>query len=278
MRQMQEGLVQSEKLASIGQLTAGIAHEINNPLAFVSSNLNRFTEYFDEMKDLVRLWDSLAQLARDSEEYSARLADALEAERAADVPFLIEDFSRLMKHTREGTERIRSIVERLRGFTHIAGNDFFEADLNTAIDDTIELTWNEIKYKATIQREYGDIPKVTCNIGEIKQVMVNLLVNAAHAIRDKGTIVIRTYRRETTVVVEVQDTGIGISPANLKRIFDPFFTTKSVGKGTGLGLWISATLIQKHMGRLHAHSQEGVGTTMTIELPVEQIEVRKPSE
>lgn len=268
VRQMQEGLIQSEKMASIGQLTAGIAHEINNPLAFVSSNLNRFNEYFNELLGVVRVWQAMKADLASEPKFHPLLALIEKTEAEADLDFVIDNFSVLMKHTAEGTERIRSIVDRLRGFSHMATSSFAEADINAAIDDTINLTWNELKYKATIVREYGDIPPVTCNIGEINQVLVNLLVNAAHALTDKGTITIRTAQKDNAVVIHVIDTGAGIPESHLKRIFDPFFTTKPVGKGTGLGLWISATIVQKHAGSLTVESEPGTGTTMSITLPL----------
>ena len=270
MKQMQDGMVQSEKMASIGQLTAGIAHEINNPLAFVSSNLNRFREYFEEILSVLRRWSPLREELSQDPHYAARAQEMKNAEEEADLEFVIQDFATLMKHTTDGTERIRSIVERLRGFTHLADSGFADADINAAIEDALNLTWNELKYKATIEKDYGAIPQVDCNIGEVKQVLVNLLVNAAHAIPEKGTITVRTRLTDTRVIIQVEDTGSGISQANVKKIFDPFFTTKPVGKGTGLGLWISATIIQKHKGTIAARSEPGRGTTMTIELPVHQ--------
>ena len=270
MKKIQEGLVQSEKMASIGQLTAGIAHEINNPLAFVSSNLNRFKEYFDDVVAVLRRWDPLREELASDGRYGPRVREIEKATEEADLPFLVQDFAGLMKSTTDGTERIRSIVERLRGFTHMADSGFADADINAAIDDTLNLTWNELKYKAKIEKDFGELPPVECNLGEIKQVLVNLLVNAAHAIPEKGTISLRTRREGERVFIFVEDTGAGIPQANLKKIFDPFFTTKPVGKGTGLGLWISATIVQNHKGVLSAHSEPGKGTTMTIELPVHQ--------
>ena len=275
VRQMQEGLVQSEKLASIGQLTAGIAHEINNPLAFVSSNLNRFQEYFNEILEAFKRMATLANDVAEDPRYSTKAREMVEANTQADLDFVVEDFKVLMGHTKDGADRIKSIVERLRGFTHLSNEGFTEADINDALEDTINLTWNELKYKATIEREYGEIPKVTCNIGEIKQVLVNLLVNAAHAFNNKGIITLRSYCEGPKVIIQVKDTGEGIQPANLKKIFDPFFTTKPVGKGTGL--WISASIVEKHKGRLRVKSELGKGTTMTIELPVEQPSAAQPS-
>jgi PAS domain S-box-containing protein len=267
-RQMQEGLIQSEKMASIGQLTAGIAHEINNPLAFVSSNLNRFGEYFNDVVGVLKVWDVVKEdLAKDPQ-FMPLMLMVKQAEEKADVEFAVQNFPMLMTHTSEGTERIRSIVDRLRGFSHMATSSFAEADINAALDDTINLTWNELKYKATIVKEYGEVPRVSCNVGEIKQVLVNLIVNAAQALKDKGTITLRTSSEDGTLLVQVIDSGSGIPEAHLKRIFDPFFTTKAVGKGTGLGLWISATIVQKHGGALMVDSVEGKGTTMTIALPL----------
>ncbi len=268
VRQMQQGLIQSEKMASIGQLTAGIAHEINNPLAFVSSNLNRFGEYFNDVLGVLKTWDAVKGELEKDPQFQPLLALVRKAEEQADLEFAVSNFPVLMTHTSEGTERIRSIVDRLRGFSHMATESFADADINAALDDTINLTWNELKYKATIVKEYGELPRVSCNVGEIKQVLVNLLVNAAQALKDKGTITLRTKEGAGMVVIQVIDTGGGIPEANLKRIFDPFFTTKAVGKGTGLGLWISATIIQKHGGTLAVDSVEGTGTTMTITLPV----------
>jgi PAS domain S-box-containing protein len=254
---MQSVLVQSEKLASIGQLTAGIAHEINNPLAFVSSNLNRFQEYFDELHDFAR---------------GVEAGCVASPEQADEIAFIVEDFDKLMRNTRDGTGRIKSIVEQLRGFTHMADKGMDEADINVAVDDCISITWNELKYKATVKRDYGTIPPVTCNIGELKQVLVNLLVNAAHAIHDAGEIIARTRVVDDSVTIAIEDTGEGIPEEHLKSIFDPFFTTKPVGKGTGLGLWISATIISKHKGTINVASTPGKGSTFTVAIPMHRSE------
>ncbi len=275
LRQAQDGLVQSEKMASIGQLTAGIAHEINNPLAFVTSNLNRFSEYFDDVLGLLYRWKALGGRLPQSEGVRDELDTLHASEKKLDLAFMTEDFGRLMQHTQEGTGRIKRIVEQLRGFTHVSGNGFTEANINEALEDTVMITWNELKYKATVVRNYGEIPAVTCNIGEIKQVFVNLIVNAGHAIQEKGEIHLRTHANGDHVFIEIQDTGCGIPPENLKRIFDPFFTTKPVGKGTGLGLWITATLVQKHLGDITVRSDPGKGTTFTISLPIQQPEPQK---
>jgi PAS domain S-box-containing protein len=275
MKQMQAGLIQSEKMASVGMLTAGIAHEINNPLAFVSSNLNRFQEYFDDAVALLKRWEAFGDCLESEPRFREALGALHEEERRVDLSFVMEDFRNLMRHTRNGAERIRGIVERLRGFSHLASPDSAEADLHDAIDETLGIVWNELKYKAAVRKQYGVLPKVYCNIGEIKQVFVNLFVNAAHAIAGTGEIVIATESDDDHVIVRISDTGCGIPRQNLMRVFDPFFTTKDVGKGTGLGLWISATIIQKHNGSISVDSTVGKGTIFTIRIPVNQAERMK---
>ncbi|HUI31056.1 MAG TPA: PAS domain S-box protein [Candidatus Acidoferrales bacterium] len=269
MKQMQRGLIQSEKLASIGQLVTGIAHEINNPLAFVNSNLNRFDEYFHEFVAMERKWRTFGETAEGNPAYRDTVHAIRRDEAESDIESLVEDFEALMRHTRDGADRIRKIVEQLRGFTHLSDSTMAEADLNAALDDTLSIVWNELKYKATVEKKYGNVPLVACNIGEMKQVFVNLLVNAAQAIKEKGEITIRTGVNGSNAVVEIEDTGSGISPELITKIFDPFFTTKPVGKGTGLGLWVSATIMEKHGGEINVESEVGKGTKMIVTLPIE---------
>jgi PAS domain S-box-containing protein len=270
LKQMQSGLVQSEKLASIGQLTAGIAHEINNPLAFVSSNLNRFDEYYRDLRTLLQSWQTFGNAIASHSEFHDQLHALQEEAANIDLTFIDQDFAELMHHTRDGSARIKRIVDQLRGFSHMASNDFAFANINQALDETLTLVWNEIKYKATVKKIYGEIPIVPCNVGEIKQVFVNLIVNAAHAIADKGEITLQTELVGAVVTIKITDTGSGIAPENLKRIFDPFFTTKAVGKGTGLGLWIVSTIMDKHHGTITADSEVDKGTCFTLTLPIEQ--------
>jgi two-component system, NtrC family, sensor kinase len=269
LKKVQNSMVLTEKMASLGQLTAGIAHEINNPLAFVCSNLNRFRDYFQDVFQLLHDWQEFRGSLDQHTAASEALKKIQEREEEIDLAFIQNDFDSLMRHTLEGTNRIRNIVEQLRGFTHLSGTGSSEANIIDAIDDTLTMVWNELKYKASVIKDYQPIPLVSCNIGEIKQVLVNLLVNAAHAIDKSGEIVIRTSRvNDRHIAIEISDTGSGISPDILGKIFDPFFTTKAVGKGTGLGLWISTTIIQKHGGTISVRSAKGRGTTFTITLPV----------
>lgn len=267
LKQMQGSLVQSEKMASLGQLTAGIAHEINNPLSFVSSNINRLKEYFNDTHELLKKWQALDNALEDKEEFKNDLESIRKFTDEIDLGFIIEDFGLMMGSINEGTQRIKKIVEGLRGFAHIADSSISQAPINPAIDETLTIVWNEIKYKAAVKKEYGDIPPVMCNIGEIKQVLVNLLVNAAQAINEKGIITISTFIEKEWLKIKIKDTGNGISKENMIRIFDPFFTTKPVGKGTGLGLWVSSSIIEKHGGTLTVESTEGTGSTFTIKLP-----------
>jgi two-component system, NtrC family, sensor kinase len=266
---MQNQLVQSEKMASLGALISGIAHEINNPLAFVASNLNRFQEYFTDLFDLLARWKNLQESIAQSNLFNKELEDINSFEKKIDYEFIVSDCKELLKHNFEGIERIKNIVMQLRGFSHISENNAVEADINRAIEETLTIVWNELKYKATVTKNYGDIPLVQCHLGEIKQVFVNLLVNAAQAIEKKGTITIETYKENTNVIIKISDTGIGMNQELKRKIFDPFFTTKEVGKGTGLGLWISMSLIQKHNGNIAVESEEGKGTTIKIILPIE---------
>lgn len=272
LTQMQTSLVQSEKLASIGQLTAGIAHEINNPLAFVSSNLNRFSEYYHEVRAYLQMWQDFGAPLRMNPAFRKQMTVLFDEEKLHDLEFVDRDFVELMKHTREGAGRIKSIVDQLRGFSHMATDDFSLASINQILDETLTLVWNEIKYKAVVTKEYEELPNILCNAGELKQVFVNLLVNAAHALPEKGGVTLRTKFSGTHVRVEIADTGTGISPEMMKKIFDPFFTTKPVGKGTGLGLWIVSTIMEKHHGTISVESEVGVGTTFILIFPVDHQE------
>jgi two-component system, NtrC family, sensor kinase len=273
LTQMQESLVQSEKMASIGQLTAGIAHEINNPLAFVSSNLNRFAEYFKDVNMLLQQWKVFGNEINKDIAFQQHIASLQQLEQKIDLEFIEHDFEELMKHTREGADRIKNIVNQLRGFSHVTtSTDFAATDINQTIDETLTIVWNELKYKAIIHKEYGNLPLVKCNAGELKQVFVNLLVNASHAIPEQGNIFITTNATTTAVIITIHDTGSGIPHENLKKIFDPFFTTKPVGKGTGLGLWIVSTIIQNHHGSITVESEIGQGTSFHITLPIDHEE------
>lgn len=265
--QAQSQLLQSDKMASVGQLAAGVAHEINNPIGFVYSNLGSMEKY---LKDIFELFD-VYEVAEVAMPEVAR-AGVRSAKQQKDLAFLREDVPMLMKESRDGITRVKKIVQDLKDFSHVDATDEWQwVDLQKGLDSTLNIVWNEIKYHAEVKKEYGEIPEVECYPSQLNQVFMNLLVNAAHAIPDKGIITIRTGRQGEEVFVQIADTGKGIPEENLKRIFDPFFTTKPVGKGTGLGLSLSYGIMQKHNGRIEVQSEVGKGTTFTLWLPIRQI-------
>src|SRR3989338_7682692 len=267
LEEAQSQLLQSEKMASIGQLAVGVAHEINNPIGYVYSNLGTLEKYVHDAFGMIGLYEQ-AEGAIADETVRARL----KAEREKlDIVFLKEDLVALMGESKDGITRVKKIVQNLKDFSHIdASDEWHFADLHKGLDSTLNIVHNEIKYKANIVREYGDIPEIECMSSQLNQVFMNLLVNAAHAIEERGTITVRTGRQEEEVWVEIADTGKGIAPEHLKKIFDPFFTTKPVGKGTGLGLSLSYGIVQKHHGRIEVQSEPGKGTTFRVWLPVKR--------
>ena len=266
----QSKLIQSEKLASIGQLAAGVAHEINNPIGFIFSNFGTLEQY---LEDLFQMLDAYEQ-AEASVSDSAALARIRSLKADLDIDYLKEDIPNLMRESRDGIQRVRKIVQDLKDFSRVDARQEWESvDLHAGIDSTLNIVNNEIKYKADVVKHYGALPEIQCLPSELNQVFMNLLVNAAHAITaERGTITISTGVDGPNVWVEVADTGAGIAQENLKRIFDPFFTTKPVGKGTGLGLSLSYGIVQKHSGRMEVHSELGVGTRFRVTLPIQHEE------
>jgi signal transduction histidine kinase len=266
----QHQLLQSEKMASIGQLAAGVAHEINNPIGFVNSNLSTLGKYLDDMLRLLKSYEALEACVDNQSESYANLQSL---KRQVDLPFLREDIPSLMNESRDGIERIKSIVQALKDFSHTdTGEEWKWADIHHCLESTINIGWHELKYKAEVVKQFGDLPEVECLPSQLNQVFLNMLVNAGHAIRERGVITIRTEAKNDHVIVEFKDNGCGIPPENLKRIFDPFFTTKKVGQGTGLGLALSYGIIQKHNGQIDVESESGVGTVFRIVLPLRHIE------
>ncbi len=259
-------LLQSEKMASIGQLAAGVAHELNNPIGFVSSNLGSLENYLRDLFAIVAACDAAAAAAPpDCAEL--RHAQALKQDR--DYDFLREDIFQLLAESKDGLARVAKIVRDLKDFSHAGEARMQWADLHQGLDSTLNVVWNELKYKCVVTKEYGDLPRVWCEPSQLNQVFMNLLVNAGQAIAEKGEIAIRTGRRGDAVFVAIADNGTGIPPENIQRIFDPFFTTKPVGKGTGLGLSLSYGIVRKHGGRIEVDSAIGRGTTFTVWLPIE---------
>jgi two-component system NtrC family sensor kinase len=262
----QQQLMQQEKLASIGQLAAGVAHEINNPIGYVFSNFETLGTYIGRM---LAMFDHY-QAAEDSIANPAVRA-ALRAQReSTDLAFLIEDIPVLMSESREGITRVRKIVQDLKDFSRVDANQEWQwANLHAGIDSTLNIVSNEVKYKADVIKEYGQIPDIECQPSHINQVIMNIVVNGAHAISgERGKITIRTGCDDTEVWIEIADTGSGIPVELQTRIFDPFFTTKPIGTGTGLGLSLSYGIIKKHGGQIDVRSAPGCGTTFRITLPI----------
>jgi two-component system NtrC family sensor kinase len=261
-------LLQSEKMASIGQLAAGVAHEINNPIGYVNSNLGALEKYLRQTFDVIGVYEEAEAAISDD----AVLSRVREVKETADLAYLREDVFALLSESREGVSRVSKIVQDLKDFSRVGGADEWSwANLHEGLDSTINIVNNEIKYKAELVRQYGELPEIECLPSQLNQVFMNMLVNAAHAIEEQGTITVRSGTHgEGEAWVEFTDTGKGISPENLTRIFDPFFTTKPVGKGTGLGLSLSYGIVQKHHGRIEVKSVVGHGTTFRITVPVRQ--------
>jgi two-component system NtrC family sensor kinase len=270
LKNAQGQLVQSEKLASIGQLAAGMAHEINNPVGFIASNLSILRKYIKHISKVLQSYDVLKSAARrkDAKKVEEALIAVGGIEKELDLKYILTDVDTLLNDSEQGADRIRKLVNDLRTFSRRGEDSRAPADLNEVLDGILNIVWNEIKYKAELHKEYGKIPSVSCNAQQMGQVFMNVLINAVQAIKEKGVITIRTYADEKNVCVEISDTGKGIHPEILSKIFDPFYTTKKVGEGTGLGLSISYELVKKHNGDIAVKSEAGKGTTFIVSLPI----------
>lgn len=264
----QSQLMQAEKLASIGQLAAGVAHEINNPVGFVSSNANTLERYVHDLFGVIGAYAALEPLV-DPE--APELMTLAQVKRDADLDFLNDDLRELIAQSRDGLGRVKKIVQDLKDFSHADTEHRVEAaDLERCLDSTLNIAANEIKYKARVIKDYGHPPLVECVPSQLNQVFLNLIVNAGHAIEQQGTITVRTGTEDDQAWVEVEDSGSGMDAATLQRAFEPFFTTKPVGKGTGLGLSLSYGIVHKHHGRIEVDSVVGRGTRMRVWLPLVQ--------
>ncbi len=254
-------LMQSEKLASLGELAAGVAHEINNPVGYVSSNLTTLQKYLTVYEKML---DAPA----------ADNADMTALKMKLNYAFVRDDLRSLLRETQEGLGRVKVIIQDLKDYARTeASTNFVAADIHLGLKSTLNIARNTLKNRAEIQLNLGDLPLVECAPSQIDQVFLNLIVNAAQAMPEgkMGVINISTHRDDSCVCIQVQDNGPGIEPGNLKKIFDPFFTTKALSVGTGLGLSVSQKIIQQHRGTLDVDSQVGVSTTFKITLPIQQL-------
>ncbi len=265
----QSQMLQSEKMASIGQLAAGVAHEINNPMGFITSNLHTLQRYLDRLTDFMALQASALATHPDQ-----KLQTEIAGQRKRmQIDHIKEDLQDLINESLSGGQRVSEIVQGLRSFSRTDQQQHEKASINDIISDTIKIVWNELKYKATLAEDFGDLPLVPCFPHQLGQVIMNLLVNGAQAIDQQGEITIRTSHQDDRVTIAISDTGSGIAPDKLTKIFDPFYTTKKIDKGTGLGLSIAYDIItNKHQGTIDVQSEVGMGTTFTITLPILQEE------
>lgn len=269
LAQQQAHLVHSEKMASVGMLASGVAHEINNPLFFVESNLTTLNDYITIIESMVSLYENLCVSVNSPDLDMLSALAAVRAEsQGKDLDFVLEDTQHLVAETREGVSRIKAIVKSLKEFSHVDIGGVTDADLNLIVENSIALISHELSERCEVVVDCQNLPKVVCNAGEIGQVLIHMLVNASHAIQGSGQIRVRSYAEDSEVFLIIEDSGQGIDPSDLSHIFDPFFTTKPVGKGVGLGLSISYGIIRKHNGSISVESELGRGTKFTIRLPV----------
>lgn len=275
LKMAQSQLVHSEKMASIGQLAAGVAHEINNPVGFVLSNIETLNDYLVVILKVLAGYEEYFKLRSQQERTNTflenaaeRLKDRLEAMKSKEnFTFIIDDFDQIIQDSRMGLSRVKDIVANLKNFARADTGNLLVTDINQCMDETIKFIWNELKYDIDLVKKYGELPPVKCNQAQLSQVFMNLLVNAKQAIKGRGRITIKTEETPDGVLISIKDTGPGIPPAIQERIFDPFFTTKPVNEGTGLGLSISYGIVQQHKGKLWFDTRDGIGTTFHIVLP-----------
>ncbi len=272
LQETQYHLVQKEKLVAIGELAAGIAHEINNPLAFVISNFTNIRQYVDSFKSIID--HSNQFLAQDDITIDKFKELMAEQWQKSDMDFIFDDFPELINDSQKGLDRVAKIVNSMRNFARLSDDNYYEfVDIEDLLEEVLIVVNNEVKYIATVEKAFKDSPPINCNKGQIEQVFVNLIINAAHAIKNytnsgSGIIRIEINPKNEYCEISVCDNGCGISDENISKIFDPFFTTKPVGQGTGLGLSISHNIIvDKHHGKISVDTKPGIGTCFRVSIP-----------
>ncbi|WP_084167720.1 PAS domain-containing sensor histidine kinase [Pelobacter seleniigenes] len=263
LKATQAQLLQREKMASIGQLATGVAHEINNPIGFVQSNLSSLQRYGEKLGLVLQQTEALLGEGQDTT-LATRYAEILGKNRIGQV---LEDMPSLIKESLEGTARVATIVRNLKTFSRVDSDSWGLCDLNESLESTLSIVWNELKYKAEIRRHYGRLEAVYCNPQLISQVFLNLLINAGQALGDKGTISLTTWQDDADSYITIADTGCGMTEETKRRLFEPFYTTKEVGQGTGLGMSIVYDIVSTHHGSIIVDSTLGQGSSFTIRLP-----------
>ncbi|MBU1168328.1 MAG: PAS domain-containing protein [Proteobacteria bacterium] len=275
LKHAQDRLLQSEKMASIGQLAAGVAHEINNPVGFVKSNLNSMDGYRMDLMRLIKAYEALCEDAVHVQtskiDISHHIRTIEDIREDIDMVFIQQDFGEVLKESMEGINRVANIVADLKNFAHMDNDKLEWASLNDVIESALNIVWNELKYKAEVSKDLGILPEIKCYPQRLGQVFMNLFVNASQAIigKQQGRIEVKTSVEHDHVMVRISDTGCGIPQENLNKIYDPFFTTKKVGEGTGLGLNVVYNIIKSHQGHVDVKSELGKGTVFLIQLPIE---------
>ena len=268
----QRQVLQNERLASVGRLAAGVAHEINTPIQYVGDNLRALSDFFNDLTSLVAKYRDLVHLGQSGQVTPAAIDDIAAAEERHDLAYIMEDAPKAIEQGLEGVERVAHIVRAMKDFSHVNREEVSSIDVNRALENTLTVARNEYKYVADVETDFGELPTVEGYTGELRQVFLNLVVNAAHAIGEtgrRGKITLRTRAGKDHVEITIADTGCGIPEEIRDKIFDPFFTTKGIGKGTGQGLNIAHNIVVgKHGGELTFKSEIGRGTTFWIRLPV----------
>lgn len=264
LQAQQTTILQQDRMACIGQLAASVAHDINNPIGFVAGNIEVLKNYWGKLAAFVAMQDEALNSGA-SPELTSRVA---EQRRALKVDDLLDDFCAVLDESLEGTERVSRIVQNLKGFSRLDEKEARLADIHECLESTLNIVMNELRYKADIKKEFGNIPQLLCYPQQLNQVFMNLLINASQAIENWGEITIRTWADSRNVFVAISDTGCGIAPENLHKLFEPFFSTKEAGVGTGLGLSIAMDIVKKHRGEITVESLPGNGTTFTVRFPL----------
>lgn len=262
LKTAQRQLLHAEKMASVGQLAAGVAHEINNPVGYVLSNVKTLEDYIQSLKTVI---ESSAKAVQTSDQLSPQI-EAIMADN--DVEFICEDIGSLLNESEQGLQRVQEIVMGLKSFSHVDSDEMRPADVNECIRNTLSMVNNQLKYHCKVYTNLCEDATVNCHTGRLSQVFTNLLVNAGQAIKEDGIIKVHSVNDGQKLKVYIVDNGAGIPAENLKKLFDPFFTTKSEGEGTGLGLSISYGIIKDHGGTIEVKSVENKGTCFIISLPV----------